>query len=348
MRFAHFLVWLAVALVLTVLPACNRSGSGKPKVAFVSNNPASFWEIAEAGCRKAEAEPDCGVEVIFRKPDSGEAAKQKQIIDALLNQGVKAIAISVINPDGQHEFLNEVADKVPLLAVDNDAPESKRVCYIGTNNYLAGREVGKLVKEAMPEGGSVAIFVGQLEALNARQRRQGVLDELADKPPLENINKFENAPDSGAYGKYKLHGTFTDQPEGESKCIKLAKTALDDLEKEKNICFVGLWAYNPPALLTAVTDKKRPDVKIVGFDENLATLDGIADGTIYATVVQDPFNFGYEAVKLMDALSRGDKSKVPAKGLQIVPHRIVTKDGGKDRVEVKKFRADLEAQTGKK
>jgi ribose transport system substrate-binding protein len=129
---------------------------------------------------------------------------------------------------------------------------------------------------------------------------------------------------------------------------------LNDLENEKNVCLIGLWAYNPPAILTAVSDKKRPDVKIVGFDENLATLDAIEAGTIYATVVQDPFNFGYQSVKLMDALARGDKSKVPANGLQIVPHRVVTKDGGPKResgvecLAVKKFREDLESKTGKK
>lgn len=353
MRFPRLLVWLTVALTLTALPAC-KSGSGKPKVAFVTNNPAPFWEIVESGCRKAEGEQDCGVEVIFRKPDSGEVAKQKQIIDALLNQGIKAVSVSVINPDGQLQYLDEVSGKVPLLAVDNDAPDSKRTCYIGTNNYLAGREVGKLVKEALPDGGTVAIFVGQLEALNARQRRQGVLDELAGKPVLENINKFENAKDGEMYGKYKLHATYTDQPEGGSKCQKQASAALNELEKEKDICFVGLWAYNPPAILTAVTDKKRNDVKIIGFDEDSATLDGIQAGTIYATVVQDPFNFGYQSVKLMDALAKGDKSKVPANGLQIVPHRVVTKDGGPKReggiecLGVKAFREDLEAKTGKK
>jgi ribose transport system substrate-binding protein len=160
-------------------PARESPAEGRIKVGFVSNNPAEFWTIAEAGTRKAAR--DLGVEVLFRRPKNPTAADQKQIIEDLLTQGVQAIAISVIDPANQKEFLNQVADKVPLITQDNDAPDTRRKCYIGTDNYEAGTAVGKMVKEAMPEGGSVAIFVGQPDPLNARQRRQGVLDELAGK-----------------------------------------------------------------------------------------------------------------------------------------------------------------------
>src|SRR5947207_291006 len=138
----------AIGLLLLAIPACKGgtdSGTGKLKVGFVSNNPATFWTIAEAGCRKAEAET--GVEVIFRRPQSGDPALQKEIIDILLSQDIKALAVSVIDPKGQRPYLDEIAARVPLVTQDNDAPDSKRLCYIGTNNYLAGRAVGQLVKE---------------------------------------------------------------------------------------------------------------------------------------------------------------------------------------------------------
>jgi ribose transport system substrate-binding protein len=147
------------------------------KVAFVSNNDDEFWTIAEAGTRKAAAE--LGVNVLFRRPKQGSAAAQKEIIDDLLNSGVQAIAISVLEPENQGEYLNQIAEKIPLITQDNDAPKSKRKCYIGTDNYEAGKAVGKLIKEVMPDGGKIGIFVGQPDPINARQRRQGVLDELA-------------------------------------------------------------------------------------------------------------------------------------------------------------------------
>jgi ribose transport system substrate-binding protein len=154
-----------------------QAQAGRVKVGFVSNNVAEFWTIAEAGSRKAAQE--FNVEVLFRRPKGASAADQKAIIDDLLTAGVQAIAVSVIDPKNQTEYLNSIADKVPLLTQDNDAPDSRRRCYIGTDNYAAGRDVGKLVKEAMPDGGAIAIFVGQPDPLNAQQRRQGVLDELA-------------------------------------------------------------------------------------------------------------------------------------------------------------------------
>src|SRR5947209_16960747 len=100
-------------------------------------------------------------------------------MEHLITQGLQASAISVVDPVNQQEFLNSVADKVPLVTQDNDAPDTRRKCYIGTDNYEAGKAVGKLVKEAMPDGGSIAVFVGQPDPINARERRQGVLDELA-------------------------------------------------------------------------------------------------------------------------------------------------------------------------
>src|SRR5206468_781600 len=151
------------------------------KVAFVTNNPNEFWNFAEAGAKKAAEEE--GVELIFRRPAQGTAADQKEIIDALLNQNVKGVAVSVIDPENQTPFLNEIGERTNVLAVDNDAPRSKRKAYIGTDNYMAGRAAGKLVKKALgDEGGMVVIFVGDLVPLNAKQRRQGVIDELDDRP----------------------------------------------------------------------------------------------------------------------------------------------------------------------
>ena len=72
--------------------------------------------------------------------------------------------MSVINPKDQSGYLDEVANKVPLICQDNDAPQTKRLAYIGTDNYKAGRAAGRLVKEALGDaGGTVVIFVGSLE-----------------------------------------------------------------------------------------------------------------------------------------------------------------------------------------
>jgi ribose transport system substrate-binding protein len=334
---------LLFAASLAFLPACN-TGGGPPrlKVAFVSNNPGTFWTICEAGCRKAESET--GVEVLFRKPSQGDPAAQTEILENLRTQDVKAICVSVVNPKTQTAHLNEIAEKIPLITTDNDAPDSKRLCYLGTDNYVAGRAVGRLVKEAMPEGGVLAAFVGQIEPLNSRGRLQGMLDELADKPAPAKTDDIIVSPPGSVFGKYKYYNAFTDQPVGEQKASQNATDVLTALADERNLCMVGLWSYNTPAILSAVKDKGRLQrVKIIGFDEDGATLQGVADGHVYATVVQDPFAFGYESTKIMAGLARGDKSVLPASGLRYVPHRIITKDGGKNCVPVAQFKAEMDA-----
>jgi ribose transport system substrate-binding protein len=356
MKSLPFLGWTACAVLLAAIVGC-KSDSSKPKVAFVSNNPEAFWNIAEAGARKAEK--DFSVQLLFRKPSPGNAATQKEEIDTAINQGVKAIAVSVIDPKNQSDYLDEIAGKVSLLTQDNDAPKSKRLAYIGTNNYEAGRAAGKLVKEVLgADGGTVVIFVGQLEALNARQRRQGVIDELADRKAPSDLNDFTPSPDGETHGKFKLfEQTYLDQPEGARKAKENAEDALAKLPADASVCMVGLWAYNPPMILSAVNDKvkdkkRREKIKIVGFDEDATTLDGIKNGEIYGTVVQDPFNFGYESVKMMASLARGDKSVLPKDGMRYIPHRIIMKEAGEKnglkRLEVESFRAELDKLMGKK
>jgi ribose transport system substrate-binding protein len=321
--------WTFCLAALAGLAGCD-SAAKKTKVAFVSNNAEEFWTIAEAGTKKAAGE--LGVEVLFRRPANGTAAEQKDIIEDLVAQGVQGVAISVNDPKNQVNMLNRVVDKgIPVITQDNDAPESKRVCYIGTNNYDAGLAVGKMIKEVMPEGGTIAIFVGKPDPLNAKERRQGVLDELAGT---------KNAP-GPKYGKYTLLDTFYDDVD-----LKVAKdkasTALVQLQNEPHVCLVGLWAYNTPIILSAVKDaNKQGKVNIVGFDEMENTLLGVKEGYIYGTVVQQPFQFGYESVKLLTELSKGDKSRLPANGIFYIPHVVIKKDN------VDEFHIRLNKQLGR-
>ncbi len=318
MKPFDYLTLVCSALLLLGTSGCKGS-SGKPRVAFVSNNPEAFWSIAEVGANKAAQEAD--VDLSFKKPPRGDAAEQKEIIDQVLNQGVQAIAISVIDPKNQTRYLQSIAKKVALLTQDNDAPDSGRLCYIGTDNYAAGRAAGALVKQALPEGGVVAVFVGQLEPLNAQQRRQGLLDELLGQ-------KDAPTKDGSKLGKYTLYKTYTDQPEGSAKAKENAVQAITDLSKEPNVCLIGLWAYNPPQILSAVKDQgKLGKVQIVGFDEDQATLQGIKDGHILGTIVQQPYQFGFRSVKLMAQIVRGDRSGIPKDGMMPIPHLAITKEG---------------------
>lgn len=320
-------------LVLALAAGCDKSAPGasdaegggtkkKIKVAYVTNGVDPFWDVAKSGADAAAAE--LGVECTTLMPPKG-LPDQKSMIEGLLASGIDGIAISPIDADNQVAFINQMCEQTNVITHDSDAPSSKRLCFIGMNNYAAGREAGKLVKEAVPEGGKVMIFVGRLEQLNALQRRQGVIDELLDKP-VQKLSEMKSDPPgfTGKGAKYEIVGTRTDNfDKANAKAnAEDAMVAHPDLK-----CMVGLFAYNPPACLEAVKGAdKVGKIKIVGFDEQDATLQGIQDGSIHATVSQWPYNYGYHAVRILAALARGDKSVLPKDGYYETKLRIAKKD----------------------
>jgi ribose transport system substrate-binding protein len=166
--------------VNTMLAAAKSAppAGGGPVFAFISNNQSSFWEEARAGCYKAQAE--LGITVDFQMPDKQDAAEQNRIIESLLVKGqCKGMALSVISPESQFGLLKQVADKMPLVTHDSDAPKSARKVYLGTDNYEAGLELGKFMRQRMPEGGKITLFVGSVDAMNASERRRGLIDALS-------------------------------------------------------------------------------------------------------------------------------------------------------------------------
>jgi ribose transport system substrate-binding protein len=325
LRLSLVALWVAL-----MLPGCGKNETGsasgdaggaakkKLKLAFVSNNAATFWTIARSGCDDAAKELG-NVTVDFRIPSDGSASQQRQILDDLLAAGVDGIAVSPIDPDNQTEFLNKVASQTLLICHDSDAPASKRVCYIGTDNFAAGVEAAKLIKEVLPNGGKIMLFVGYADAQNSKERFGGIKKELEGS----NIQIIDLRTDD------------TDP-------VRAQKNAEDTLVKYPDIAgLVGLYDYNGPAILNAVrASGQTGKVKIVCFDEKTETLAGVAAGDIYGTVVQQPYEFGKQAITKMARYLGGDKAAL-AGGKQIIPTRNVKK------ADVAEFQANLKKILGK-
>ena len=314
------------------------------KIAFVTNQIASFWNIAEVGC--LDAQEDLGVEAIVKFPSDATATKQKQIVEDLISSGIDALAISPIDAENQKEMLNEWASKVLLITQDSDAPGTDRLMFIGVDNYQAGRTVGKLIKDAMPDGAKMVLAVGRMEQDNAQLRRQGIIDELLGRE--DDSTRRDPVEGELSNDKYTIYATLTDQ--GKPEVAK--QKAEDALNTYADIdLMVGLFAYNPPACLQAIRQANLIDkVKVAGFDEADATLQGIKDGHVIGTVVQDPYSYGYKSIETLTKL-RGDKSAIPESKYIDCPARAVTLDGhtvGDTKTNnVDEFWADLKEKTGK-
>jgi ribose transport system substrate-binding protein len=317
---------LAVLVLALALAACNKPAASSPKgngpkqlkLAFVTNNASDYWTIARAGCNAAAKELP-NVSLDFQIPSDGTAATQKRIVDDLLARGVDGIAISPVDPANQTQMLNDAARQCLLITQDSDAPNSDRACYLGTDNIAAGRQAGGLIKQALPDGGKIVLFVGTLDAQNAHERFTGLKEALAGS-------------------KVEIIDTRTDDTDH----VRAKANAADALVKYPEVnCLVGLWSYNGPAILNAVKEaNKAGAIKIVCFDEEDETLQGVRDGAIFATVVQQPYEFGKQGIEIMNKYLNGDKSVIPADKKIIIPTLAITKDN------VEEFSAKLKQERG--
>jgi ribose transport system substrate-binding protein len=220
---------LCAALAFLTVCGLHESAQAAGKkltLAFVPNNAADFWTMARAGCAKASQELG-NVAVEFKIPEDGTAATQTRILDDLLAKGIDGIAISPVDPTNETLKLNQVSKDALLFTMDSDAADSARVCYVGTDNVAAGRQAGDLVKQALPNGGKIMVFVGTLDAQNARERFAGLKETLKGS----NVQVIDCRTDD------------TDR-------VRAKANVLDTMVKYPDVAgLVGLWGYNGPAIL---------------------------------------------------------------------------------------------------
>jgi ribose transport system substrate-binding protein len=274
-------------------------------VDFITNASSDFWKIARKGCEKADTELT-DVTVGFKTTNTGATEEQNGLIrDALDSDGADAIAISVIDPVAQKKVINEAARSALVITQDSDAPDSDRSLYLGADNHAAGRQAGELIKRALPQGGKIMVFVGKREVQNARERFEGLKESLQGSK-VEIIDLLTDDADPG----------------------RARENAYQTLKKYPDIAgMVGLWSYNGPAILEALKPEgKLGQIKIVCFDDERATLAAIKEGTIFGTVAQQPFEYGYQAVQMAAKILRGDRSVIPAGKMMLIPTVVIQRN----------------------
>jgi ribose transport system substrate-binding protein len=300
-------VGASVAFAMT-LGLGSADAADKKVLAFVVNGASDFWKIAEAGVKKAQAELP-NYELQFKYPEQAAAAVQQRVMDDLVAAGAAGIMVSAVDPKNQTEQLNKVAAQSVLFTTDSDAPQSKRIAYIGSSNTDLGKEAGKLMLKALPNGGKCVGFVGLPGADNARERIEGVKETIkGSKVDLVDVR-----------------GDEIDQTRAKRN-VEDILAAMPDVN-----CLVGFYSYNTPRIYEVLKEAgKLEKIKIIGFDEDPITLGGVKEGSIVGTVVQQPFEWGYQGMKLMASYLEGEKSGIPASGVIIVPGKVIDKSNVDD------------------
>jgi ribose transport system substrate-binding protein len=312
------------------IAAYKAKPKAKSHVAFVSNGVADFWTIAKAGAIAAGKELGCDVTVEF---PGGGLGDQKRMLEDLLIKGIDGISVSPIDPTNQAEVLAMVAEKSLLITNDSDAPNAPRLCYIGMDNYDAGLMCGKLAREGC-KGGKVAIFIGRLEQDNAKRRRQGFIDGLLGRTP--DPTRYDEPSKVFTEAGYTIVGTWTDSFDRAK-----AKANIEDVMiKHPDLALMtGLFEYNSTLAVEVIRQTgKEGKVQLAAFDEGADVIAAIKEGFVLGTVVQDPYGYGFESVKVLNAFTKGDMSMVPASGVINIPARVIKKDNAES------FWKDLKAK----
>ena len=301
-----------LTFVLTLSVSCAsppRPPKAVKTVAFITNTTSDFWKIVRKGCEKADAElPD--VKVAFKTTNTGTIEEQNGLIrQALDHDDADAIAISPIDPAGQKRVINDAAKRALVITQDSDAPDSDRALYLGADNRVAGRQAGELIRKALPQGGKIMVFVGKREVQNAKERFEGLKESLQGSK-VEVIDLMTDDADEG----------------------RARQNAYESLKKYPDIAgMVGLWSYNGPAILQAIKPEgKAGQIKVVCFDDERATLAGIKEGTIFGTVAQQPFEYGYQSVQMAAKILRGDRSVIPTSITILIPTVVIQKNNVDD------------------
>ena len=298
------LLLATVAVVIMASPAFAQQKYRFAVVPKAMNNP--FFDVARDGCLKRAKELG-NVECIYKGPIEHEPATEAQIIQDFITQKVDGIAISVADVAAMTKSIEAAtAAGIAVVTFDADAPGSKRLAYIGTNNKDFGLALGKQLRELRPEGGKYAMISGGPGAKNLAERVDGVREALKGSKWVEVAGSPTFCNDDSALAVQQMADL---------------RTATPDLGA---IVPVGGWPMFAPEGYKAFVNKNKKDIDagkftLVVADTLKMQLELLRDGYSNALTGQRPFEMGEKSMDILLAIKKGEKvPEIVYTGLDLV------------------------------
>jgi ribose transport system substrate-binding protein len=271
-----------LALAAVLMPGCGARHSVKEVYYLVASNMSStYWQTAVVGFKKAAAQYNVTAQVAG--PDTydpqGELAELQKAVAAK----PAGILISVSDASAlQPEIDAAIGAGIPVITLDSDASNSKRLYFIGTNNLEAGRLGGRRVIQKLGGKGSVVFFTiaGQP---NTEERLKGFKDVFSSEPGIS-IAEVNDV-------KGDTHIAFD-----------RTQTLMAQTGAKKISAFVCLDSMSGKMVADAIKRTGDTSRLLVAWDVNPDTLNGIKEGVIDSTVVQKPYTMGYVGLKALDEI----------------------------------------------
>lgn len=289
----------------------------KPKITLISHvysNP--YWKYIKLGAEKAAKQRNAVID--FQGPDSASVDEGIKFINMAYAAKVSGIITYVQDEALYKPVIDKVlAGGIPIVTIDSDAENSKRLAYVGTDNITAGKVGAKEMIHQVGLYGNVGIIMGGKNVKNQIERVKGFTEYIKSNSKL-NISEIESSD------SYLLEAELATK-----------KILINNKDIKAIFCASALDGQGAAKALISMGAAEK--VKIICFDDLPETLDYIKNGTITSTIVQDPYGMGYKAVNIIMDIMEGKNTK----GIFLTDVIVVTKD---NIDELKKTRGEYESE----
>lgn len=228
-----------------------------------------------------------GVTIIARAPESADARQQIEIVRDLIARKVDGLALCATDPDTLTPLADEAISRgIPTIAFESDMPRSKRLCFLGTDNYKAGLHLAEVLGRELGGRGKALICTGLPTQMSLNQRIDGIRDALKARFPGISIVDLRTGKGNPELTLAVVEQQIVDHPDFDS--------------------FTSIDATGGPAAVTIWKAKgwKGDRHKIITFDDMPENLAGIRSGIVNAVITQRQWTWGPLIVdRLLDIIA---------------------------------------------
>lgn len=271
---------LVCALLAACLCACTAAApaGARHRVAIVAKSTRTeFWLSVFAGAEAAATEYNIELSITGPETEEDYETQNRMVADAVAD-GAEALVFSAIDYENNAAAIDAAAESgVRIVAIDSNVDSGAVQTYIGTDNYAAGKMAAQAALDGVEGQLTVGIVNYDVSSANGQERERGAVDA------------FEQS------GRARVAAVINTLAEAARAQADTAAMLAE--HPEINV----LLAFNEPTSVGAADAVEgmglAEDVFLVGFDSNVATIDGLQDGTVDALIVQNPYAMGYLGVE---------------------------------------------------
>lgn len=281
LRSQRILQVIPVLMLVLIVLSCGTAHDSDEYFVFVSANlQLPYWKAAGAGFSNAAGH--LNIRFDFSGPQSYDPKAERDALDQAVQKKATGILVGVTDPALLKDSIDKaIAAGIPVITVDSDAPSSKRLFFIGTNNYQAGFTGGQRLAQELKGKGNVVVFT-MPDQPNLRDRLNGYKDALERTPAI----KITRVVDI----------------QGDPRIAFDTSTQIVGKERDKVDAFVCLEAQSGKEVAGVLNSYHVTGKTVIAMDTDQETLDWIQKGVIAATIAQKPYTMAFVGMQMLDNL----------------------------------------------